>query len=244
MRIAVLADIHGNLPALRAVLRELDADSHDGIVVAGDIVAGPLVRQPLELLASRTEPVHWLRGNCEREAVAAFDGVAQADDQPGRDAAWSARALDRRWRDKLESWPVALSLDSVLFCHGSPRSDEELITRLTPDGVLLDLFAGVSERLVVGGHTHQQMVRPLDDGLTYANAGSVGLPYEGRAGAFWMTVDEGVPEPRETSYDLDAALEELRASRYSGLDELLKESLVEPLDPSEVSAFFERAAGR
>ena len=154
--------------------------------------------------------MHWLRGNCEREAVAAFDGVAQGDDQAGRAAGWSARALDRRWRDELESWPVALSLDSVLFCHGSPISDEELITRLTPDEVLLDLLAGVSERLVVGGHTHQQMVRRLHDDLTYANAGSVGMPYEGRAGAFWMTVDDGVPEPRETSYDLDAALNELR----------------------------------
>jgi predicted phosphodiesterase len=244
MRIAVLADIHGNLPALRAVLGELDADAHDAIVVAGDVVAGPLVRQPLELLASRREVVHWLRGNCEREAVAAFDGVAQADDQAGRAAAWSARALDRRWRDELDQWPVALSLDGVRFCHGSPSSDEELITRLTPDEVLLELLSGVGERLVVGGHTHQQMVRPLHDGLTYANAGSIGFPYEGRAGAFWMTVDDGVPQPRETSYDLDAGLAELRASRYPDLDELLKDSLVEPIDPSEVSAFFEHAAGR
>jgi len=188
--------------------------------------------------------VHWLRGNCEREAVAAFDGVAQPDDQAGRDAAWSARALDRRWRDELDQWPVALSLDGVRFCHGSPSSDEELITRLTPDQVLMELLAGVSERLVIGGHTHQQMVRPLRDGLTYANAGSVGLPYEGKAGAFWMTVNAGVAQPRETGYDLDAALAELRASGYPALDDTLKESLLAPADPDEVSAFFERAAGR
>ncbi len=244
MRIAVLADIHGNLPALRAVLQELDVNCHDAIVVAGDVVAGPLVREPLELLASRREPLHWIRGNCEREAVAAFDGVAQGDDPAGRPAAWSARALDRRWRDELDSWPVALSLDRVLFCHGSPSSDAELITRLTPDDVLLELLGDVSESLVVGGHTHQQMVRRLGDTLTYANAGSVGLPYEGRAGAFWMTVDGGVPEPRETSYDLDAALAELRASGQGDLDETLKESLLEPIDPDEVSAFFERAARR
>ncbi len=244
MRIAVLADIHGNLPALRAVFRELNGDPHDAIVVGGDVVAGPLVRQPLELLASRPEPVHWVRGNCEREAVAAFDGAATADDQAGRDAAWSARALDRRWRDALDGWPICLSLDGVCFCHGSPSSDEELITRLTSDAVLLELLAGVTEALVVGGHTHQQMVRRLRPGLTYANAGSVGLPYEGRAGAFWMTVDKGVPEPRETSYALDAAVEELRASRYPDVDELFKESLLAPADPDEVSAFFERAAGR
>lgn len=244
MRIAVLADIHGNLPALRAVLRELNADRHDAIVVAGDVVAGPLVRQPLELLASRPEPVHWLRGNCEREAVAAFDGVAQTDDEAGRDAAWSARALDRAWRDALDGWPVSLSLDGVCFCHGSPRSDHELITRLTPDEVLLELLAGVSESLVIGGHTHQQMVRSLSASLTYANAGSVGLPYEGRGGAFWMTVDDGSPQPRETTYDLDTAFGELRASGYPNVDELFEESLVRPADPDEVAAFFETAAGR
>ena len=72
MRIAVLADVHGNAPALRAVLAELDRDPVDAIVVAGDVVGGPLIGPSLELLAARPEPVAWVAGNCEREAVAAL----------------------------------------------------------------------------------------------------------------------------------------------------------------------------
>jgi predicted phosphodiesterase len=74
MRIAVLADVHGNLPALRAVLAQLDGEPVDAIVVAGDVVGGPLPRETLEALAARPEAVHWVAGNAERETVAGFDG--------------------------------------------------------------------------------------------------------------------------------------------------------------------------
>lgn len=244
VRIAVVADIHGNAPALSAVLAEIDHDPVDAIVVAGDVVGGPLVRETLELLDARQEPTHWVRGNSEREAVAAYDGAALADDPAGRAAAWSARALDRRWRDELASWPLSVALGGVRFCHGSPRRDDEILTRGTPDEVLVDALAGVPERLVVGGHTHQQMVRRLPGGVTYANAGSVGIPYEGRRGAFWMIIDSEAARARETSYDLDAAREELRASGFPDLEEQLGESLVDPVDPESVTAFFEESAGR
>ena len=159
VRIAVLADIHGNLPALRAVLDELDREPVDAIVVAGDVVGGPLVRETLELLAARREPTRWVRGNCEREAVAIYDGAPVSDDPAGRAAAWSAQALDSRWRDELAAWPISLGLDDVRFCHGSPRRDDEILTRTTPDDVLTEALADVAEPLIVGGHTHQQMVR-------------------------------------------------------------------------------------
>jgi putative phosphoesterase len=244
VRIAVLADIHGNLPALRAVLTDIDRDPVDAIVVAGDVVGGPLGRETLELLAARREPKRWVRGNCEREAVAIYDGAPVSDDPAGRAAAWSSKALDSRWRDELAAWPITLALDGVRFCHGSPGRDDEIITRLTPDAVLLESLADVHEPLVVGGHTHQQMVRGVHDTLTYANAGSVGMPYEGRPGAFWMIVADGSPELRETSYDLHAAVEELRASDFPDVDEQLTESLLDPTDPDWVAAFFERGAGR
>src|ERR1700728_3685859 len=104
MRVAVLADIHGNLPALRAVLAELDGEPVDAIVVAGDAVGGPYPRDVLELLSPRSERLLWISGNAEREAVAAWDGAPTEEDQAGRAAAWTADALDRRWRDELESW--------------------------------------------------------------------------------------------------------------------------------------------
>jgi putative phosphoesterase len=244
VRIAVLADIHGNAPALRAVLTEIDHDPVDAIVVAGDVVGGPLVRETLELLAARPEQIRWVKGNSEREAVAAYDGAPTSDDPPGRAAAWTAAALDRRWRDELNSWPISLSLDGVRFCHGSPLRDDEVLTRLTPDPVLLDALGGVSERVIVGGHTHQQMVRTLPGGVTYANAGSVGIPYEGRPGAFWMMIESGTPRPRESAYDLEVARQELAGSGFPDAEDQLTESLLHPVDPDWVTRFFERSAGR
>jgi putative phosphoesterase len=244
VRIAVLADIHGNLPALRAVLGELDRHPVDGIVIAGDVVGGPMVRETLKLLDARREPMRWIRGNCEREAVAICDGAPVSDDPAGRAAAWSARALDGRWRDALAAWPISLVLDDVRFCHGSPGRDDEIITRITPDAVLSEALAGVDEPLVVGGHTHQQMIRNVRGGVTYANAGSVGMPYEGRPGAYWMIIDDGVPELRETSYDIDAAVQELRAAGFPDVEEQLAGSLLDPADPDWVAAFFEHGAGR
>jgi len=244
VRIAVLADIHGNSPALRAVLSELDREPVDAIVVGGDVLGGPLVRETLEQLVGRSEPLHWIAGNCERESLAVYDGASVSDDPAGRAAAWSARAIDERWRAELGGWPISLALDGVRFCHGSPRRDDEILTRATPAEALAEALTGTSERLVVGGHTHQQMVRELPGGRTYANAGSVGMPYEGRAGAFWMLVEDGTGVPRSTSYDLDAALRELRRSGFPDLDEQLAESLVRPVDPGWVAAYFEYGAGR
>ncbi len=246
MRIAVLADIHANLPALRAVLDQIDRlePQIDGIVVAGDVVGGPLVRESLELLAARSEPRWWISGNGEREAVAAFDGEPVADDAPGRAAAWSAAALDRRWRDELAGWPISVEVDDVVFCHGSPRRDDEVITRATPEPALLEALGDAAGRLVVGGHTHQQFVRLQGDRPVYANAGSVGMPYEGWPGAFWMIVDNGRPEPRETAYDTQAAARELRASGYPDVEDHLNHALLAPLHAEWVTAFLEHTAGR
>lgn len=244
MRVAVVADIHGNLPALRAVLADLDEVRADAVVVAGDTVGGPCVAGCLELLDARPEPVHWIAGNSEREAAAAYDGAPVPDDAPGRAAAWSGRELDRRWRDALASWPITLAFDGVLFCHGSPRRDDEILTRVTTEDVLREVVGGVAERLVVGGHTHQQFIRDLGDGRTVANAGSVGLPYEGRAAAFWMLVSDGEAELRATAYDVPAAVRELRASGYPEIDDHLDGSIVDPADPAWVAAYFEHTAGR
>ena len=211
----------------------------DAIVVAGDVVGGPQPREALELLAARPEPVRWIAGNAEHEALAVLAGRAVGDDPPGRAARWSAAALDAGWEAAIASWPIRDTLDGVLFCHGSPRRVDEVLTRATPDDVLRDALAGVGESLVVGGHTHQQFRRG-----TYVNAGSVGRPYEGRPGAFWLLLEDGVPELRETAYDLEAAAAELRATGAPDVEELLSESLLDPVDAAEVTAVFEFTAGR
>lgn len=148
MRIAVLADIHGNL---RAVLAELDADPVAAIVVAGDQVAGPFARATLDLLDGRAEPVRFISGNGEREALAADPEAVLGPGASGT-AVWAARDLGQR-RAALRDWPIRLSLDGVCFCHGSPRRDDEIITRATPDDAIAVMIAATNEPLVVGGHT-------------------------------------------------------------------------------------------
>lgn len=244
MRVAVLADIHGNLPALRAVLVEVDRERVDAIVVVGDVVGGAYPREVLDLLADRPEPLVSIRGNAEREAVAVWDGAPASDDEVGRAAAWSANALDRRWRDRISAWPIAIARDGVRYCHGSPRRDDEVLTRDTPDAIFRDALAGTEEALVIGGHTHQQFVRELEGGPRYVNAGSVGMPYEGRPGAFWLIVDDREARFRETGYDLEAAAAELRRSGFDDIEDQLTESLLDPVDAAWVAAFFEYGAGR
>ncbi len=226
------------------MLADVDALSVDAIVVAGDVVGGPVVAKSLELLDSRPEPVHWIRGNAEREAVAAYDGGDTSDDLAGRAAAWSADSLSLGWRDRLAACPTAIALGGAVFCHGSPRSDEEILTSISPEATFRDALAGVSERLVIGGHTHQQFIRELGDNLTFANAGSVGLPYEGCPGAFWMLIDDNVPQLRRTSYDQAAAVRQLRESGFPKLEDHLDGSLLNAVNPEWVAAFYEHTAGR
>jgi putative phosphoesterase len=242
--IAVLADVHGNLPALRAVLAEVDAEGVDVIVVAGDVVGGPQPREVLDLLAARPERVLWVAGNAEREAVRVWDGASPAEGPPGRAARWSADRLDRRRRDALASWPIRVSVGGVCVCHGSPRRDDEILTRATPDDALRDALTGVAEPVVAGGHTHQQVHRAPADAPAYVNAGSVGMPYEGRPGAFWLLLRDGVPEHRRTDLDVDEVAAELRATGYPDVEDMLRESLLDPVDADRVTALFERASGR
>jgi diadenosine tetraphosphatase ApaH/serine/threonine PP2A family protein phosphatase len=142
----------------------------------------------------------------------------------------------------MAGFEEVVRLDGALYCHGSPRSDEEIITALTPGERLAPMLAGVSEPLVVCGHTHHQFELRAGD-QRVVNAGSVGLPYEGRAGAFWLLVADGEPELRHTEYDVEAAAATLRASGFPDVDDLIRESLVEPVEAAFVARHFEDRAG-
>lgn len=229
--VAVLNDIHGNLPALEAVLAELDQERVE-IVCGGDVLSGAYQGECLGLLRERN--AHFLKGNSEREVLAGTGGNE-----------WAAAQLSKEERAFVSSWPAAVSLDiaeigRVLFCHGSPRSDEEILTVLTPDHVLRDALQAVAADMVVIGHTHHQFEKAVD-GVRLVNAGSVGLPYEGAAGAYWTLIGPDVVFCR-THYDIDAAAERLRASGMPGIDDLLPESLLAPLPRDEVARYFEQQA--
>jgi predicted phosphodiesterase len=181
MRVAALFDIHANAPALDAVLAEVDRVGVDRILIGGDVVPGPLPVETLERLRGLGDRAVFVRGNGDRWVVDAFDGagsMSEADDQPRRPwAAWTARAIDRRDRDLLAAFAdrVVLDVDGLgptLFCHGSPRDDEELLTALTPERRWCPALEGVSEAVVVCGHTHTQFDRQLGDGASSTPARS------------------------------------------------------------------------
>jgi len=247
MRIAALYDIHGNLPALDATLREVGEARPDVIVIGGDVVSGPFPRATLERLLALGERVRFIRGNADREVVAAFDGAPFGAGMPAEVrevTAWTARQLDRRHRDFLAGLPETRTLPAdglgdVLFCHGSPRGDEEILTAATPEERLRAALAGVAEPVVVCGHTHMPFDRTLD-GVRVLNAGSVGMPY-GEPGAYWLLLGPAVA-PRRTRYDLEDAAGAIRASGYPQAEDFADNNVVRPPSAAEATAIFERMA--
>jgi predicted phosphodiesterase len=241
--VAVLCDIHGNLPALDAVLAELRADPPDAVVLGGDVVAGPQPAEVLERLDALPWPLHWVRGNADRCVVSAFDGTipeAERDEPIWIADAYSAERLTRADRDRLAALPplaelAIAGLGTVLFCHGTPRSDEERVTAVTPGPRLARILEGVGAELVVGGHTHRQFDLRAG-GRRMVNAGSVGRPYEREPGAYWLRLGPGV-ELRRTPYDAVGAVETFRALGYPDADGMLSRH-----DPDEVAARFEAGA--
>jgi predicted phosphodiesterase len=239
VRVAALYDVHGNVPALDAVLNDVAAAGVDLIVWGGDVATGP---SPAETLARMREVGgRCVNGNADREMVEDFDAgrkASDSDDETRRTMLAAVAKIDRADRDFLASFESAVSVEvdglgPVLFCHGSPRSDEERITRATPTERLAPMLADVTEPVIVCGHTHQQFDLRCGD-QRVLNAGSVGMPYEGTAAAFWLLVGPEV-ELRRTDYDVAAAIEALgEADR-----ELLRESLIEPADPDWVTQYFE-----
>ena len=242
MRVAALYDIHGNLPALEAVLAEVDDVGADVIVAGGDIASGPMPRETLAFLTARRERIEYVRGNADRALIEVPPESNDDDIWVARDR-WAAAQLTEPQRAFLSRLPQTLVLDldglgRTLFCHGSPRSDEEIITRATPETRLREMLAGVGERTVVCGHTHVQFDRVVDD-TRVVNAGSVGMPYEDTQGAYWALLGRDV-ELRRTGYDHNQAAERIRATGFPGAAEFAVEHIVNSTSASEATEFFER----
>jgi putative phosphoesterase len=208
--VAALYDIHGNLPALDAVLAEVPADAT--IVVGGDVCAGG--EQPSETLARLRElgdRVRWVRGNADRELYPGEGGLVPeplVEETRGR--------LSEEGIAFLHGLPETQRIDDVLYCHASPRNDMDIFTERTPEERLAPLFEGLDVSTVVCGHTHTQFERTVA-GVRIVNAGSVGMPYEEEAGAYWL-LDLA---PRRTPY----AGAELKATREEAVAEFTERGL-------------------
>jgi putative phosphoesterase len=240
MRVAALYDVHGNLPALEAVLEDVDEAEVDLLLSGGDLLLGPQPSDCLELLRERRAA--FIRGNCDRTVAS---GAGEEDLWLDR-IRWTAGRLSEEQLEFVRAWPEVLRLDvdglgPVLFCHGSPRSDEEIITAITPPKRLDPILDGVLENVIVCGHTHVQFDRTVGD-RRLVNAGSVGLPYEGEAGiAPWALLGLGV-ELRRARYDVQLAVEALDTSGYPDADGQVRGFLLEPSSAEEATAHFESAA--
>jgi predicted phosphodiesterase len=245
MRVAAVNDVHGNIDALDAVLAEVDAEPPDAIVFGGDVSVGPFAAEVLDRLMS-LENAYFVQGNADRELVTAFDeGLKYDPDEDHlarRAGGWVAERLSRDQRDFAASFEDTVTLDvdglgPTLFCHGSPRSDSEIITKLTPEERLAEFVSRTQEHVVVCGHTHMQFDRRVG-GTRVLNAGSVGMPYEGKRGAFWLLLGPDA-NFRRTDYDVEAFVARMRAEAdYFEADDFAA-MLLRPLNPDEVAAFFE-----
>jgi putative phosphoesterase len=238
VNVLALYDIHGNSDALEAVLADPRTAGADVVVVGGDAVPGPFAEETIARLERLGVPVRWIRGNGEREVAEAVGAPpAAGDDLAAVTAALTAAELGDERALALGELPLTVELDGVLYCHASPRRDNEMLTRLSTPERWSDALGAVDAALVVGGHTHQQDDRMVGR-VRFVNAGSVGLPYEGDGAARWLWVADGAPELRQTAYDAAAAGARILAAGWP--DELsVGAALVEPVEPIVVTRMFE-----
>ncbi len=242
MRVAALYDIHGNLPALEAVLGEVAQADVDLLVVGGDVVAGPLPSETLHRLLQLSTPVLFIQGNADREVL---DHIAGKRSGAVPEAVlpvvrWVASRLAPAHAQLMARWPATVQvavdgLGEVLFCHATPRSDTEVFTYLTPEARIGAAFAGVAAPLVVCGHTHMQFDRSIGP-TRVVNAGSVGMPY-GEPGACWLLLGPSV-EFRRTAYDYAQAAERIRTSDYPQAAEFAANNVLQTPSEAEALAVF------
>jgi putative phosphoesterase len=236
-RVAVISDMHGNAPALEAVLAQIDQAHVDRIICLGDATWGSKPEETRFLLETLGDSAIFIRGNGER----ALHELRQGRDGTERER-WMLENHSPATYEFLETFVESAvvtiaGLGAVRFCHGSPRSDEELITPETPAARMRALIRGVPERTLVSGHTHLQFDRQVA-GIRSLNPGSVGMPYHELPGAFWAILGPGV-ELRRTEYDLQETIRSYRASGDPMTDQMIG-TLLSPPTPAEVIAHAER----
>jgi predicted phosphodiesterase len=221
-RVAVLSDIHGVLPALEAVLAEPDVRTADRIVLTGDLAAGPLPLSTLDALYELGERAVWVRGNADRALV----HLARGGEMPVPDpiTPWAAASLRAGDLTVLSGLPTTAVLDvagfgSTIFCHATPRDDEEVVLIDSSLERWADVLSSVDDsiRVVVCGHTHMPYARLVNRRMV-VNPGSVGMPY-GSVGGHWALLGPGTTvQLRRPEFDLDAACARLVAeSEYPGV---------------------------
>lgn len=216
--LAVLYDLHGNLPATEAVLADARDAGAERFLLGGDYAAfGAWPAETVAALDALGDDATWIRGNWDRWLG------GEDDDLPDRDVVRGARAfalghLETADVTRLAALPEGTSVDGTLYVHGSPVSDMASFGPEPHDGEE-ELLGDTDARRVVFGHTHVQFRRVRGDGRTLVNPGSVGLPFDGDTRAAYALVDDrGGLELRRVDYDHAAAAQALRARNETWAD--------------------------
>jgi 3',5'-cyclic AMP phosphodiesterase CpdA len=228
MRVAILADIHGNLPAFEAALDHVAKQHVDRLIIAGDIVVGsPDSAACWRLAQALGCPI--LRGNHER--YVAHYGAPGAPPEWATErfapVRWAYSQLAEEERRAIEALPLAIrppDLPDLLVVHASIRADRDSVMPYTPEEQLAAMFPQVQERWIVRAHNHTGQVRLWEE-RTIITAGAVGLPLDCNPTAQYVLLERRNPDGRNGAggwriqhqsvpYDLDATLRRFRESGY------------------------------
>lgn len=220
--IAILADVHGNVPALEAVLSDLDRHSVDEVLHGGDLVGrGPQGREVVDMVRARG----WrgVRGNHEDYLVAFRQGNVRKEWLHGPEwaaARWMAAQLGDDGEAYARGLPISLTAETapeLRLVHGTPRSNQESIGPWTADEEIDERLAGIDEPLVVCAHTHRPLVRRPGRRLV-VNVGSVGLPFDGDHRACYALLRRNAEgwhaEHRRLEWDRDRLLRLYRRTGF------------------------------
>jgi putative phosphoesterase len=232
VKIAIISDTHGNLYALEQVFAELEREQPDRTVCLGDVIAfGP---QPIEVLHRVRDlgcPV--VMGNCDDFFVRW--PLPEHESPMYQQVKWAAERLGPEDIDFIRTFQPTVTVPLVdgqtLLCfHGSPRSNTEIILATTPDDELSAMLPGVNATVMIGGHTHLQMIRRIPETLV-ANAGSIGMPFNPRdrsqfmPWAEWALIESSERglsvDLRRTPLDTEAMKARAAGSSLPGLEEWL-----------------------
>ncbi|MGN4425107.1 metallophosphoesterase family protein [Bacillus cereus group sp. MYBK30-1] len=176
MKIAIISDVHGNSHALKAVLKDIARRKVEMIINLGDSVYGPL--DPLgtiEILMS-SEMIH-IKGNCDRM-------LWEPIQEQSTTLTFVQNQLTNNHIDWLKQHPSQFIVDDILFCHGTPISDEVYLLEeigengavLKNEKIIMDQLQNIEQKIIICGHTHIPRVVYLTNGKVIINPGSVGLP--------------------------------------------------------------------
>jgi predicted phosphodiesterase len=225
-RLALLADIHGNLPALEAVLQDLQSFDVDQVVIAGDAISwAPFSAQVLEIITRERWPV--IRGNHEYYLLDFDTPRAPSHWNEYSLLPWMHQQLNERWRNVVATWPDTLSLrfadaPPLRIIHGAPHNPWKPLYAHSSDEELATLLHDVEEDWLVAGHTHLITDRHVhgSEGKQWHlfNPGSVGVPLDGIQQASYMLLEGNAdgwqPTFRRVPFDYTTLFEEFQRGNF------------------------------